>query len=492
MRHLVLVVDDDASMCELLAEGLDSSKFEVVWTTQPERAEGLLKERPFEVVLTDVRMRRLDGLTLCARIVHEHRGLPVVVMTAFGSIDAAVSAMRAGACDFLTKPLDIDLAGVTLERAVGHGSLHREVAEPRRVVTTKPGHGELLGGSSSMCSVYEMVERAAPSQASVLISGESGTGKEVLARSIAAKSSRSAGPFVAVNCAALPEPLLEGELFGHTKGAFTDARSAREGLIAHARGGTLFLDEVGDMPINLQPKLLRVLQERVLRPLGSDHEVPIDVRLICATNRDLEVSIAERRFRADLYYRINVIQIALPPLRARGTDVLTLAKHFLARFSLAANAEPLGLSAEAEGLLLAYPWPGNVRELGNCIERAVVLARGRSLQAQDLPDKVRLFEPLERVPLEVEATDLVALDEVERRYILRVLGVVHGNKSRAAHVLGMDRKTLYRRLERYGIGAADAIGSEDGACSAPSGGGIGRAEPAPRLGLPARAAHVRP
>jgi two-component system response regulator AtoC len=446
----VLVVDDDTSMCELLSEGLDPARFEVVWTTEPDQAESLLGSRPFDVVLTDVRMRRLDGITLCSRLVQQQRALPIVVMTASGSIDTAVNAMRAGAYDFLTKPLDVDLAALTLERAAKNGALRREGVVRD---STPTGFGELLGGSAAMTSVYEIVERAAPSEASVLINGESGTGKEVLARTLTERSARAAGPFIAVNCAALPEPLLESELFGHTKGAFTDARNGRQGLIVRASGGTLFLDEVGDMPIGLQPKLLRVLQERVVRPVGSDHETPVDVRLICATNRDLESLIAERRFRADLFYRINVIQLTLPPLRARGGDVLLLARQFLRRFSPRGRPE-LTLSSEAERKLLDYPWPGNVRELANCMERAAVLARGTNVGLGDLPEKVRAYKALEGLPEGPQQEQLVPLEEVERRYILRVVEAVHGNKSQAAHVLGLDRKTLYRRLERYG-GKAD-------------------------------------
>jgi two-component system, NtrC family, response regulator AtoC len=450
MSHTVLVIDDDASTCELLAEQLDPSKFTVFWTTQPEQAEGMLRERVFDAVLTDVRMRRLDGIELCARLVERYPGLPVIVMTAFGSMETAVSAMRAGASDFLTKPIDLELFAMTLERAIAHASLRREVVELRREQRFVSQYGELVGSSHAMQSVYQMVERAAPSEASVLISGESGTGKEVLARTITAKSARANGPFVAINCAALPEPLLESELFGHTKGAFTDAHTARDGLLAQANHGTLFLDEVGDLPLALQPKLLRVLQERVVRPVGADREIPVDVRLICATHRDLESAIAERRFRADLYYRINVIHIGLPRLALRGDDVLILARHFLARFGRDRSAEALGLSADAERLLSAYPWPGNVRELANCMERAVVLARGRSIAAEDLPEKIREFRQGQMQAVGVESAELVALEEIERRYILRVLDAMHGNKSRAAQVLGLDRKTLYRRLERYG------------------------------------------
>jgi DNA-binding NtrC family response regulator len=453
MTHSVLVIDDDTSSCELLVERLDASKFEVFCTSRPEQAEGLLRERSFDAVLTDVQVQRLDGIALCSRLLERHPGLPVVVMAAFGSIETAVRAMRAGASDFLTKPIDLELFAVTLERAIAHASLRREVAELRRERRVQPKYGELVGASHAMQGVYELVERAAPSNASVLISGESGTGKEVLARTITAKSARSLGPFVAVNCAALPEPLLESELFGHAKGAFTSAHTARDGLLAQAAHGTLFLDEVGELPLPLQPKLLRVLQERVVRPVGSDKEVPVDVRLICATNCDLDRAILERRFRADLYYRINVIHIPMPRLAARGDDVLVLARHFLARFGRDKAGDPLGLSSEAEQLLAAYPWPGNVRELANCMERAVVLARGRYVGTDDLPEKIRDYRQGALRASGVETNELVALEEIERRYILRVLTAVHGNKSRAAQVLGLDRKTLYRRLERYGAAA---------------------------------------
>jgi two-component system, NtrC family, response regulator AtoC len=446
MSHSVLVIDDDASTCELLAESL-RSRFDVAWTTEPAQAEQLVRERAVDLVLTDVRMQGVDGIELCARMVEAFPGLPVVVMTAFGSIDTAVTAMRAGASDFLTKPFELAAVMGVLTRALGRDASRRRGSEARGAAAAAARCGELVGASRAMRAVYELVERTAPSEASVLISGESGTGKEVLARTLTQLSPRANGPFVAINCAALPEPLLESELFGHARGAFTDAHHARDGLLAQADHGTLFLDEVGELPLSLQPKLLRVLQERVVRPVGSDKEVPVDVRLICATNRDLEAAIAERSFRADLYYRLNVVHIALPRLAARGDDVLVLAHHFLEHFTRAGQA--LGLSADAERALLAYPWPGNVRELANCVERAVVLARADRITRDDLPEKVRAYRPEQLTPARLDPLELVALEEVERRYILRVLDAVHGNKSKAAQVLGLDRKTLYRRLERY-------------------------------------------
>jgi two-component system response regulator HydG len=446
MSHSLLVIDDDASTCELLAEGL-RPHFDVTWTTEPGAAEQLLRDRAFDVVLTDVRMQGIDGIELCARIVEAFPFVAVVVMTAFGSIDTAVTAMRAGARDFLTKPFDLAGVAAVLTRALGPAGA-RSASPAPAAGPERRGCGELVGASRAMREVYELVERMARSEASVLVSGPSGTGKEVLARTLTQLSPRATAPFVAINCAALPEPLLENELFGHARGAYTGASDARDGLLTRANGGTLFLDEIGELPLSLQPKLLRVLQERVVRPLGSDKEVSVDLRLICATNRDLQSAVIERRFRADLYYRINVVHVALPPLAARGEDVLLLAEHFLERFRR--EGAPRGLSADAERALLAYPWPGNVRELANCIERALVLARADRITPDDLPEKIREYRRSQPAPASPESLELVALDEIERRHILRVLSAVRGNKSKAAQVLGLDRKTLYRRLERYG------------------------------------------
>jgi two-component system response regulator AtoC len=284
----------------------------------------------------------------------------------------------------------------------------------------------------------------------VLVTGESGTGKELVARALHSTGRRRAGPFVAVNCAALPEGLLESELFGHVRGAFTDARAPRAGLFVQAHGGTLFLDEVGEMPPALQAKLLRALQERRVRALGAEGETPIDVRLICATNRDLETAIEERRFREDLFFRINVVQIPLPSLRVRGNDVLVLAQHFVSRFAAQTGKSVHGLSAAAAEKLLAYAWPGNVRELQNAIERAVALTRFEEISVDDLPDKLRRYQRSQLLTEGSDPAELVPLEEVERRYILRVLDAVGGRRSDAAKVLGIDRKTLYRKLDRWG------------------------------------------
>ncbi len=314
--------------------------------------------------------------------------LPVVVLTAFGSFETAVAAIRAGAYDFISKPVQLDVLAIALRRAAQHRALHDEVKRLRLEVGHPSRIENFIGQSPPMARVHDLIAQVADSEASVLITGESGTGKEVVARALH-RQSRRQGAFVAVNCAAMPEALLESELFGHVRGAFTDAREARSGLFVEARRGTLFLDEIGDMPLGLQPKLLRVLQERTVRPVGGSGEIPIDVRILAATNRDLESAIEERRFREDLFFRINVIQIPLPPLRARVGDILPLAQHYLAQIAARAGKSVTAISPPAAAKLLAYPWPGNVRELVNCVERAVALARHEQIVVDDLPDKVQ-------------------------------------------------------------------------------------------------------
>jgi two-component system, NtrC family, response regulator AtoC len=450
MKAKVLIVDDDTSMCELLAEGLAQHGYEASWNASPQRALTQLSEQDFDVVLTDVNMRDMSGLELCQKATEAHPELPVIVITAFGSMETAVQAIRAGAYDFITKPFDIDVVAIAIERAVKHGALTRAVKRLQRAVDESRRFDELLGASPAMKEVYDLLERVGDSESTVLISGESGTGKELVARALHRRSKRSAGPFVAINCAAMPEQLLESELFGHTKGAFTDARSARPGLFVQAKGGTIFLDEIGDMPVGLQPKLLRALQERTVRPVGGDTETAIDVRVVAASNRDLETAIEERKFREDLYYRINVIHVELPPLRARGADVLLLASHYLQRFAAQSQKDVRSLDSEAAEKLSAYAWPGNVRELANCMERAVALTRNETIGVGDLPEKIRNYRSSHVLVAATDPTELVPMEEVEKRYILRVLEAVGGNKTLAAQVLGLDRKTLYRKLDRYG------------------------------------------
>jgi two-component system response regulator HydG len=448
----VLFVDDDVHMGATVVRGLAKLGMTVVHVTSAKAAlEAIDANAALEAVVTDVRMHGMDGLTLSERIAEKSPELPVIVVTGFGSLETAIRAIRAGAYDFLTKPFEIDALHLALTRAIQHKALREEVRRLRSEGRRAAPSDEMVGRSPAMQCVYDLVSRVADAEVSVLITGETGTGKELVARALHRQSRRVAGPFVVVNCAALPEALLESELFGHSKGAFTDAHSARKGLFVQAHGGTLFLDEIGDLPLALQPKLLRALQERVIRPLGTNTEVPVDVRVIAATHRDLEQMVEERSFREDLYYRLNVVTIDLPPLRARGNDVLLLAQHFLEAASARANKPLRGIRPEAAERLLAYPWPGNVRELANCIERAVALTRHDEITVEDLPPKVREHERRSVVVVPEHPDELLPMDEIERRYVEKVMEAVGGNKSQAAAILGWDRKRLYRKLEKYGL-----------------------------------------
>jgi two-component system response regulator HydG len=446
----VLVVDDDQAMCSLVEAGLARYQFQVTWKTRADEAFEILNHSDFDVVVTDLNMRGMSGLELCERIVANRPDIPVIVITAFGSLDTAVAAIRAGAYDFLTKPFEMPALRIALERGVQHRTLRDEVRRLQRAVTESRRVGELLGNSLAMRQVFELIDRLSDQDVSVLITGETGTGKERVAKTLHRRSARRDGPFVAIDCAALPETLLESELFGHASGAFTDARGPRTGLFVQASQGTLFLDEIGELPLGLQPKLLRALQERRVRPVGGNTEVPFDVRVIAATNRDLETAVDEARFRRDLYYRINVVHLHVPPLRARGSDILLLAQYFLERIMESSPKRVTGFSAAVAERLLSYSWPGNVRELQNCVARAVALTSFTEITVEDLPARIRNYA---RAPILVDSDnplELLTLEEVERRYILRVLEATAGNKTLAAQILGMDRKTLYRKLERFG------------------------------------------
>jgi two-component system response regulator HydG len=455
----ILVVDDDRRMCELLEAGLGRKGFAVSARTSAVDALDYLGFADVEAVVTDLNMKGISGLELCERIAASFPDVPVVVITAFGSLETAVAAIRVGAYDFITKPFEIDELLFALDRAVQHKRLRDEVKRLRIVAGENRGESGLLGTSEALRKVEDLIERIADSEATVLITGESGTGKELVAKALHRRGRHAAGPFVAINCAAVPESLLESELFGHARGAFTDARTARVGLFAQANGGTLFLDEIGDLPLGLQPKLLRALQERVVRPLGSQSEIPFDVRVVAASNRDLASAVEEGRFREDLFFRVNVIHLEMPPLRARGGDVLLLAQEFVRRVCQSSGKQVVGLSSQAAERLLAYPWPGNVRELQNCIERAVTLARYEELMVDDLPEKIRSYRRSHVIVASDDPSELVPLEEVERRYILRVMEAVAGNKTLASRILGLDRKTLYRKLERFGEESAELPGA---------------------------------
>jgi two-component system response regulator HydG len=451
----VLAVDDEQETCDLLKMSLEREGFAVTTCTSAEAALELVGAVDFDLVITDLSMPEMGGLELCERVLGTRPNVPVVVITGQGSLETAIGAMRVGAYDFITKPVDPKLLAVAATRALRHKGLADEVKRLRTEVAideiTIPS---VVGSSASMRRVFTLVQRVADSEAGVLIHGETGTGKELVARAIHDRGRRKEGPFVAINCAAVPASLIESELFGHERGAFTDAKVQRTGLFLQADGGTLFLDEIGELPLEVQPKLLRSLQERKVRPVGSNREIPFDARVIAATNRVLEDEVYERRFREDLFYRINVVKIDVPPLRERGGDVLHLARHFLTIYAERHGKHEIDLSPAAAEKLISYSWPGNVRELENCIDGAVALARASRIEIDDLPEKVKSFRPERFVVSANQPEEIVTIDELERRYILRVLSLVGGNKSRAAQVLGFDRRTLYRKLERYQNGAA--------------------------------------
>jgi DNA-binding NtrC family response regulator len=451
MRGKILIVDDEQTMCEMLVDDLKRHGFHPSWCNSAEKALDALKTQSVDVLLTDLNLPNMSGIELCERIVANRPDIPVIVITAFGSMETAIAAIRAGAYDFVTKPIDTEFLVLALDRAVKHRGLQEKVKLLDNALKKSHRFHELIGDSPLMRKLMNRLERVADTETSILITGETGTGKELVAQALHKRSRRSNGPFVAVNCAALPDALLESELFGHKRGAFTDAKTERRGLFLQAHNGTLFFDEIGDIPLTLQPKLLRSLEERRVRPIGGTSEVAFDVRIIAATNRDIETAIEEDRLREDLYYRINVIQIDLPPLRERGTDILLLAQHFVEQFAVRSNKHVSGISNAASEKLLNYAWPGNVRELRNIIERAVVLTAYEKISVDDLPEKIRDYKA-SRFLVESEIpSELASIQEVERRYILHVLKTVGGNKTLAAKVLGLDRKTLYRKLQHYKV-----------------------------------------
>jgi len=451
MRGNILIVDDEQIMCEMLEDDLKRHGFHPTCCISAEKALDALKTESFDALLTDMNLPNMNGIELCERVVANRPDIPVIVITAFGSMETAIAAIRAGAYDFVTKPIDTEFLVLALDRAVKHHGLQEKVKLLDEALRKSHQFDELIGQSPPMRKLIDRLERVADTETSILITGETGTGKELVAQALHRRSRRHKGPFVAVNCAALPDALLESELFGHKSGAFTDAKTERKGLFFQANSGTLFFDEIGDFPLVLQPKLLRSLEERRVRPIGGTSEIAFDVRIIAATNRDIETAVEESRFREDLYYRINVIQIDLPPLRERGTDILLLAQHFVEQFAIRSDKQIAGISNEASEKLLNYTWPGNVRELRNIIERAVALTGCEKISVDDLPKKIRDYRVSHFLVGSDNPSELVPIQEVERRYILHVIKTVGGNKTLAARVLGLDRKTLYRKLQHYKV-----------------------------------------
>lgn len=447
MNARILIAEDEADLRDLLQDDLEASGYETTVAIDGRSALAHL-ERQQEVIdllLTDVRMPGITGDQLLARMRQLRPESPVVVMTAFGSVEQAVEMVKAGAFQYLTKPFQTDELLRVVEKALTESAPQREQAKLRRQLPATPIR--IVGASKPMQELFKMIARAARSSSTVLITGESGTGKELVARSIHELSERK-GEFVPVNCAAIPTELIESELFGHTGQAFTGARQARAGLFEAADGGTIFLDEVGELPLVMQPKLLRVLQEGTIRRVGADQEKTVNVRVVAATNRNLETEVHDGRFREDLYWRLNVIHLDIPPLRERPFDIPLLVEHFLNKAAEIAGRTSMNVTPEALATLTAYSWPGNARELENAIERAVALAEGPNLTPEDLPERIRNSAQTSQL-LAQARQQRMTLSELERAYIVETLRFTGGNKSRAAELLGCDRRTLHRKLDEY-------------------------------------------
>ncbi|MBA3541081.1 MAG: sigma-54-dependent Fis family transcriptional regulator [Deltaproteobacteria bacterium] len=446
MSGSVLIVDDDEDTQTLLCQALRRRGFAVEGANTARACLEHLRTNTVDVVVTDVQMPGISGVELCRVLRDRHPDLLPIVLTGAGNLEVAISAIQAGAYDFLTKPVKVDTLEIALRRALDHLSVRQEVKRLRATIDRDLPIAGMSGTSAVLREMTELIRRVADSDATVLVTGESGTGKELVARALHDLSPRRKEPFVAINCGAMPAPLLESELFGHVRGAFTDAKSSRAGLFVQAGGGTIFLDELGEMPLEMQVKLLRVLQQRTVRPVGGDEEIPFDARVVTATNRDLDTEVEEKRFREDLFYRINVVAIDVPPLRARSGDVLILARHLIERIARRANKRALEISAPAARKLVDYDWPGNIRELENYIERAVAVCDAPEIGVEHLPLKVQRYEA-SRLEIVATPAEMISLDEMERRYVRHVLSSAGGNKTHAARILGIDRRSLYRRLE---------------------------------------------
>jgi len=443
--YSVLIVDDEDATRDLCRDIAAELGLEVHTASTTNEALEILEQSAVDIVVTDLRVPQLGGLELLKRINSSQPNTSVMVLTQYGTIETAVAATRLGARDYVTKPFHVDELRAKIERLVQTVELDHENRVLREQLRTRPGFGGLIGVSAKMQRVYKMLEKVSQHNYPVLILGESGTGKELVARSIHFLGVRQNKPFVPVDCSGLVPTLIESELFGYVKGAFTGAQHSRTGLLETANGGTVFLDEIGDLPVDLQAKLLRALQEREIRPVGATDRLRIDVRIIAATNRDLESAIRAGAFRQDLYFRLNVVQVKLPPLRERKSDIPLLVSFFLEKFS--DPQRPIRtISEDAMRRLMTYDWPGNVRELENAVERAVALGSGPILHIADLPSNLQQGSSEQLL----ESNELTTLEEMERRFILRALRETNGDKLAAARLLGIGKTTLYRKLKQYG------------------------------------------
>jgi two-component system response regulator HydG len=452
-KSTVLVVDDDEGHLSVVKTVIKSWGYDVEGADDGTKAVEKAKERPFDLIVMDVRMAEMSGIEALQVIKKYNPGIPILIMTAYSSVESAVEALKAGAYDYLTKPLDFDVLKLTLERALDHTSLRVENIELKKKLRSSHDLTNIIGKSQPMKDLIEMVAMVAPSEATALITGESGTGKELIARSIHYNSGRKEGPLVTVNCAALMETLLESELFGHEKGAFTGADRRREGRFMQANKGTIFLDEIGEMSSVMQAKLLRVIQDREIQRVGSDFTLKVDVRILAATNRELQEDVSAGKFREDLYYRLNVVTLRVPPLKERVEDIPLLAQYFLETYTKKNKKRIKGFTPLAMDMFLKYDWPGNVRELENAVERAVILGPGDYITEKELPLSLTKAYPhaeeIDRPP--TVSKEPQSLEETEKEAVLAALKAAGGNKSETARVLGITRKTLHKKLQKYGV-----------------------------------------
>ncbi len=454
-QRTILVADDDASIRSLLKQLLSDEGYSVVAATTGTEVVEKVKDTNPDLVIMDVRMPELDGIEALSKLKVSSPKTSVLIMTAFGSSNNAIRAMELGAFDYITKPFELDKISHTVKRVIEYRDLTSEVQVLRDEISSLVQTERIVGNSPAMQEVYKTVGKVAKADATVLITGESGTGKELVAEALHYNSNRRSGPIVKVSCAALPETLLEAELFGHEKGSFTGAMTQRRGRFEMADKGTIFLDEIGEMSLPMQTKLLRVLQERKIERVGSSLPIKVDIRIICATNKDLQRQVEQQRFRDDLFYRLNVINIHMPPLRDRKEDIPALVEHFLAKHRYSATAQPAAISEEALKRLMEYDWPGNVRELENVVERAVVLSRGQIITSRELP-----FGDHEGDGHEEEGGDEVSVEksffkksvaQFEKDLIMKALRDATGNRSKAAEMLGIYRRLLYAKIKEYGL-----------------------------------------
>jgi DNA-binding NtrC family response regulator len=448
-RH-ILVVDDDEVVQAFLKKKLSVEGYDLTTVSTAEAALHRIRETPsFDLILCDLKMPRMSGLDLLGELKSQNQAIPLILMTAHGSLESAIHAMREGAFDYILKPLNVEELLLSLDKALRFQKLEQDNTALRKELKQTWENGNMIGKSPAIHAIFDLIKRVAPTQANVLIHGESGTGKELVARALHFHSVRKDGPFVAINCAAIPSNLLESELFGHTKGAFTGAHQAKKGLFEEAQDGTIFLDEIGDLDFSLQAKLLRVIQERKVRPIGETVSKSLNVRIVAATHKDLRKAAQNNQFREDLYYRLCVIPVEIPPLRQRKDDILLLADHFLKKYTAIHGLNVTGFSSSAMSKLIQYGWPGNVRELENVIERSVILATSEKISDNDISISSNQPDPQELI--REKASKLMSLEEMEKHYIGLVLDKTGRKKERAAQILGIDRKTLRRKIKDFGL-----------------------------------------